>query len=80
MFADADQVSGVIVQRAMDDLAAHDLAVAKYRASHGIEQKTRFAGNCARLFAILKILSGVKIRHSMFFVERDWHGMQFLAA
>jgi hypothetical protein len=35
MFADADQVCGVIVKRAMDDLAADDLAVAKYRASHG---------------------------------------------
>ena len=35
MFADADQVSGVIVQRGMNNLAADDLAVAKYRASHG---------------------------------------------
>jgi len=47
MFADADQVSGVIVQRAMHDLAADDLAVAKYRSSRG-EYKTRFAGKCAR--------------------------------
>ena len=39
MFADPDQVSGVIVQRAMDDLTADDLAVTKYRASHGESSK-----------------------------------------
>ena len=50
MFTDADQVSSVIVKRAMDDLAAADLAVAKYRASHGESSQKEVHGQMYAVF------------------------------
>jgi len=53
-----DQTLSVVVQRAVNNLAERLCSSKISGLAWRIEQKTRFAGNCARLFGILKIFSG----------------------
>jgi hypothetical protein len=64
-----------VLDRAMDDLAADDLAVAKYRASHGESSQEEVHGH-VRGFGYLKTISGV-IERTINFARRSivcWNG------